>query len=224
MGAFSLRRRIPRSAALWFVLAGVCAVTAFVLVRDLAARARSAGPTPTIAVVVAASDLPAGHELGTDDVELVEIPSPAPPAAVVDPSDVVGAVTVTPFRAGETVSMTRLATRGGPLVVEVPPGMLGVTLGVEALPDGLQPGDRIDVLATYTSARPYTTTVATDVPVLDMPGVGGGLAAAGTSGSRILVIASPEIARQLVQANATGTLAVAVRGYEPLPVATEVGG
>jgi Flp pilus assembly protein CpaB len=224
MAAFSLRRRLPRSSILWFLLAFGCAALAFVLVRDLATRAGGAPVTATVSVVVAARDLQAGWELTAGDVELAEMPMPAGPAALTAVADAIGRVTVTPLVTGEAVTATRLAEAGGPLVTSVPPGLLGVTLGVEALPNGLVPGDRIDVLATFTSARPYTTTVAEDVPVLRVPRGGDGAFDAGASEAQVLIVASPEVARQLVQADATGVLAIAVRGSDPVAVVAASGG
>jgi Flp pilus assembly protein CpaB len=215
----SLRRRLPRATIVWLAVATGCAALAFGLVRDLAARAAEGGPAPTATVVVAARDVEAGHALEVDDLALAPVPLPEPPAALDDVSRAIGKVTVTPLLAGETVTATRLAEGGGSLAIDVPPGFLGVTLGVSAVPEGLVPGDRVDVLATFSSARPYTTTVADDVAVLRVPGQGSGAFGAAGGTERIVVVVAPEIARQLVHAGATGALAIAVRGYEPVPVA-----
>lgn len=223
MARLSLRRRLPRAAAAWFAVAAACAGLAFVMVRDLSARAATGSPTPTVTIVVAAADLEAGTVLDADDLATTEVSEPAPIAALTDPSAAVGALAVTPFLAGEAMTNTRLAAPAGPLVARVPPGFLGVPVPVATLPGGLTPGDRVDVLATFTSARPYTTAVATDVAVLDVP-AGSGSAFSAGEGATLLVLATPEVARQLVQASATGTLAVAVRGYEPVPVASGADG
>lgn len=216
MPAFSLRRRVPRASILWALTSLGCAVLAFIVVRDLADRAARPGDrAATVPVVVAAGDLAPGHELTAEDLEMAELPSPAPPAGIVDVAEALGRVTVTPFLAGEPITVTRLAEDGGALVASVPPGALGVVLRVDALPDGLAPGDRVDVLATFTAARPYTTTVAEDVTVLQVPAPGQGPLGTGSGGTQVVVVASPEVARQLVQASATGTVAIAVRGYEP---------
>jgi Flp pilus assembly protein CpaB len=207
----------------WFLVALACAGLAFVSVRALAARAAASGPARTVPVVVAARDLEAGSLLAVDDLKLADVPDPAPPASLTDPSTAVGALAVTPFVAGEPVTSTRLAEPAGPLVARVPPGLLGVTVTARTVPEGLVAGDRVDVLATYTSARPYTTTVATDVTVLDVPSQGGGFATAG-GGRDVVLLASPEVARQLVQASATGVLAIAVRGYETVPLAVPADG
>lgn len=214
MARISLRRRLPRASVLWFVVAGGCAALAFAGVRDLSARAAATASVPTTAVVVAAHDLDGGTVLDADDLRVTEVPDPAPPGALRGTADAVGALAVTPFVAGEVVTQTRLAQPGSALAARIPSGMLGVPIAVETLPEGVSAGDRVDVLATFTATRPYTTSVASDVPVLAVP-TGEGFAG-GARGAELLVLASPEVARQLVQASATGTLAVAVRGVEPL--------
>lgn len=218
-----LRRRLPRAAVIWFVVAGGCAALAFVSVRDLAARAAAGEGVPTAPLVVVARDVVAGSLLGPDDLQVAEVVEPVPPGSLTDPAEAAGALAVTPFVAGEVVTRTRIAQPGSALAARIPPGFLGVTIAVGALPEGLSAGDRVDVLATFTSARPYTASVASDVPVLHVPSSSDAAFGAAAEGAEILVLASPEVARQLVQANATGALAVAVRGYEPLAVTSEDG-
>jgi Flp pilus assembly protein CpaB len=220
----SLRRRLPRAAVAWFVVAAVCATLAFVGVRDLARRAAAAAPAPTVGVVAATEDIPAGSVLDEDLLAVMPVVAPGPVGALTEPGSVVGALAVTSFAEGEPVTATRLAQPGGALVARVPPGLLGVPIPVAALPDGLASGDRVDVLATFTTARPYTSVVATDVTVLDVGGSGGGSLGTGGNAHQVLLLASPEVARQLVQAAATGSVAVAVRGYEPFAVAPESDG
>lgn len=204
-----------------FTLAGACALAAFVVVRGLAERAASAG-TPeagTVSVVVAARDVAAGATLTAEDLTTGDVPAPAPVAALTDVTEAVGRVAVTPFLAGEPVSTTRLARDGGALTVSVPAGEVAVTLGVESVPDGLSAGDHVDVLATYTAARPYTSTVAGDLRVLTVERAEGGSFGAGpTAVARITFVTAPEVARALVGADATATLALAVRGYASVVV------
>jgi Flp pilus assembly protein CpaB len=198
-----------------FTVAGMCALGAFVVVRGLAERAASAG-TPqvgAVTLVVTARDVAAGATLTADDVTTGEVVGPAPPGALTDVAAAVGRVAVTPFLAGEAITATRLAEGGGKLTVSVPAGEVAVTLGVESVPDGLSAGDRVDVLATYTAARPYTSTVAEDLRVLTVRSADGGSFGAGSAAvTRITFVTTPDIARALVGADATATLALAVRG------------
>ena len=199
-----------------FALAGVCALAAFLVVRGLAERAASAGAraTRTVSVVVTARDVAAGATLTAEDVTTGEVPEPAPAAALTEAAAAVGHVAVTPFLAGEAVTATRLAQDGGALTVSVPAGQVAVTLGVESVPDGLSAGDHVDVLATYTAARPYTSTVAEDLRVLAVRRADGGSFGAGSAAlTRITFVTAPEVARALVGADATATLALAVHGY-----------
>jgi Flp pilus assembly protein CpaB len=203
-----------------FTLAGVCALGAFVVVRGLAERAAMAGPSQerNVTVVVAARDVDAGATLTADDVATGSVPGPPPPGALTDAAEAVGHVAVTPFLAGETVVTTRLAEDGGTLTVSVPDGEVAVTLAIESAPDGLSAGDRVDVLATYTAARPYTSTVAEDLRVLRVQRAESGSfgAAGGGAATRVTFVTAPEVARALVGADATATLALAVRGYVSL--------
>lgn len=211
----SLRRRLPRATVAWFAVAAMCGVLALVSVRDVARRAAIEDRAPTVTVVIAAGDIPAGTLVEADQLTAGPVAAPGPPGALTDPRSVTGALALTSFVEGEPVTSSRLARPAGPLVSRVPPGLLGVPIAVAALPEGLRAGDRVDVLATFTTARPYTTTVATDVAVLGV-GAGGGAGPLTDGGDRgLLVLTSPEVARQLVQAAATGSLAIAVRGYEP---------
>ncbi len=202
-----------------FTLAGVFALGAFIVVRGVAERAASAGPPQerTVTVVVAARDVGAGATLTADDVATGSVPGPPPPGALTDAAEAVGHVAVTPFLTGETVVTTRLAEDGGALTASVPDGEVAVTLGIESAPDGLSAGDRVDVLATYTAARPYTSTVAEDLRVLRVQRAeGGSFGADGGAATRVTFVTAPEVARALVGADATATLALAVRGYVSL--------
>ncbi|MGZ4149476.1 MAG: Flp pilus assembly protein CpaB, partial [Actinomycetota bacterium] len=152
--------------------------------------------------------------LAAEDVTTGTVPDPPPPGALTDVADAIGRVAVTPFLAGEPVVQTRLAEDGGALTASVPAGEVAVTLGIESVPDGLSAGDRVDVLATYTAARPYTSTVAEDLRVLKVQRADGGSFGPGAAATtRVTFVTAPEVARALVGADATATLAIAVRGY-----------
>jgi Flp pilus assembly protein CpaB len=212
---FSLRRKLPTSSIVTFVLAGTAGVSAFLLVQGATSHAQlNLGESSGTVVVVLAHDVAPGTALTDSDISLAEMIEP-PPTAFTDPSRAIGLVTVTPFVAGEAVTSTRMASGGGRLTVSVPPGLVGITLTVETAPEGLAAGDHVDILATYTTARPYTTMVAEGLRVLAV--ANGGATVDGRSESvRLTFATTPEIARSLVGADATAVLAAAVRGYEPV--------
>jgi Flp pilus assembly protein CpaB len=157
----------------------------------------AAGPAPaTVPVLVAARDLPAGVRIGAADLETVRFaPGSAPEAAADDP---VGEVLAAPLRSGEPVTDVRLVgpelTAGRPDLVAVPvrlpdPGMVAL----------LDVGDRIDLLATDPQAG-GATAVATDVPVLAIPGADDQTSASGLPGRLVVVGADATEVNALAEA------------------------
>ena len=210
---FPWRRKLPMSSVVAFLVAGVCAAGAFVLVAGQARRVHGAGPT--VAVVIAARDLAPGVAVGPDDVALRDLPADVLPAVVMrDPTEVIGRITVTPFGAGEPVTTARLALAGGPLTASVPPGSVAVPIQPDQVPAGVAAGDRVDVYATYLTARPYTATVGEDLVVL---AADTGDTGTGTAPTGLVLLADTFTAAELTRADATATVAVAVRGFVPLP-------
>ena len=206
------RRKLPASSVVAFLVPGGCAAGAFVLVAGEARQVRGAGAM--VAVVTAAHDLASGVTLAEGDVVVRALPEAAVPASAVrDPALAIGKITVTPFGAGEPVTSARLAMTGGPLTATVPPGMVAIPIQPDQVPAGVGAGDRIDVYATYVTARPYTATVGEDLAVL---AADTGTATGGDAGELVL-LADPVTAAGLARADATATVAVAVRGFVPLP-------
>ncbi len=166
-----LRRRRPLAALLTAtaVAAGLHAV---------------AGPEPpTVPVLVAARDLPAGAEIGEGDVRTVRFAPGSRPEGVAE--EPVGQVLAAPLRSGEPVTDVRLVgpdlTTGHPGLVAVPvrlpdPGMVAL----------LDVGDRIDLLATDPQ-RGGAEVVAADVPVLAIPAADPQASATGLPGRLVVV-------------------------------------
>jgi Flp pilus assembly protein CpaB len=122
----------------------------------------------TVAVHTAARDLPAGHVVTGTDLATTWINASA---AVVDrllePGDlpVTGRVLRFPVRRGELVAANALgssAPRGREITVPVSPD--------HALGGALEPGDRVDVLASFDKGTEAakTLTVAADAQVVDV--------------------------------------------------------
>jgi Flp pilus assembly protein CpaB len=157
----------------------------------------AAGPAPaTVPVLVAARDLPAGARIGAADLETVRFAPGSAPEAVAD--DPVGEVLAAPLRSGEPVTDVRLVgpelTAGRPDLVAVPvrlpdPGMVAL----------LDVGDRIDLLATDPQAG-GATAVATDVPVLAIPGADDQTSASGLPGRLVVVGAEATEVNALAEA------------------------
>ncbi len=223
----SLRRKLPIASLIWFAIAAGLALFALLLVHGQQRRAaeaeRAVGPFTT--VIAAARDLAAGDLIGSDDVAADLVPEVfAPPAAVRDPLDAVGWVSVGPVRAGEILVATRLGRSAfGALAA---PGNVIVTVGFASVPNGFSVADRVDAFATYAGARPYTALVGEDLHVVAIA-----VGASSVSGPRLTQVTldvDAETAKQLLQAAATGVLGLAARAPlpptpSPLPTATAPG-
>jgi pilus assembly protein CpaB len=214
---FSLRRRLPTSSKVLWLLAAVCAGISFLLVRGEASRAAASVGAPETPVVVAARSIDAGSTIAADDLAVRSVPVAGLPATLSTPDAAVGRVAITSFVTGEPITATRLAPIGGALASSLPTGSRAVTLGVDAVPEGLVAGDHVDVFATYAGARPYTSTVAEDVRVLAIASEDGGAFATTEEGTKITFVATPEVARTLADADASAILALALRS----PVSAE---
>ena len=205
-----MRRRPPKASVLLVVLGLGLAVLSTLLLRSyldrIAARAASGGPGR--AVVVASADLARGTQLSPQFLATREVPSPyIPPAAVASVDEAVGRFLAADVLAGEVLTRARLAPEGGPVASLVPSGLRAVvvTVGVPAF--AVAPGDRVDVLATYASGRPYTETVVEAAEVLMVRRASGD--GFGEAASLVLLVA-PDTAARLAYARAFADLAVAL--------------
>ncbi|GGO72477.1 SAF domain-containing protein [Nocardioides deserti] len=142
------------------LLAAVLAAVAVAAALQATAR-----PAPaTVAVTVAARDLPVGAVVGPEDLATAAW---APGSAPVDLPDPVGRVLAAPVRAGEPVTDVRLV---GPGLTEGRPDLVAVPV---RLPDAgmaalLEVGDEIDLLAADPRSG-GADVVASGVPVLALP-------------------------------------------------------
>ena len=166
----------------------------------LGVSAVAAPPPATVPVLVAARDLPAGAELGADDVVTVGFaPGTAPDGLAVDPA---GRLLAAPLRRGEPVTEARLVgdgmTEGRPELVALP-----VRLPDPAAVDLLEVGDEIDLHAVDPQAG-GSDQVADDVPVLAIPaatpddagsGVPGRLVVVGVSDAEVSQVADAAVRR-----------------------------
>jgi Flp pilus assembly protein CpaB len=185
----SARRRARRAVlGRRRLLAALCAGVAVLA----ALRATSAPPPPTVTVAVVARPLPAGAEIGSQDLARVALPPGAVPDDVL--TDPVGRVLAGPIARGEPVTAARVV--GTDLAADALAGTDAVALPVR-LPDAgavalLRVGDRVDLVAT----DPQTATselVVTGVRVLALPAADGGSAAGtlGQPGGRLVVLGVP---------------------------------
>lgn len=208
-----VRRWSLRSKAL-ALLAIAAGIGSFTIVRGYAAELDALRPTlgDRVAVVVAGRALARGAVLARADVRVERIPSAyAPPGAFGVGGDVVGRVLATDLAAGEALTRTRVGGAGGPVASLVSSGLRAFVVA-SGLPSGvLEPGDRVDVIATFGGPRPYTDTVGDGLEVLSVveedPGT---FRAGGATGPSLVLLVSEETAERLAQATAFGRITVTV--------------
>jgi pilus assembly protein CpaB len=112
-----------------------------------------------VRVIVAAHDVQVGTKLDTPDMAAITIPQSAvPPGAFTDPTKVLGRGAVLPISKGEFILTSKLAAvnAGAGLPSLIPQGMRAVSVRVNdvvSVAGFVQPGTRVDVLATGNNQR-----------------------------------------------------------------------
>jgi pilus assembly protein CpaB len=187
---------------------------------------------PTRPVVVAASDLEVGADLGADDIRIIEWPANAVPAnAISNPDDVIGRGLILPVIQNEPILPMKLASKeaGAGLPPSIPPGLRAVSVRVNeviGVAGYVLPGTRVDVVATVSptqqSGDMTSKVILTNVQVL----------AAGTKIDRdtdknkpmpvsvVTLLVDPDEAERLTLASTEGKIQLALRN--PLDKGTPV--
>jgi pilus assembly protein CpaB len=215
-------RKWSSTSKLFAGLAVVMGLAAFLLVHGYTERVRALAPAlgHPQQVLVAERDLARGVRLAPDMLRRVTVPSRfAPPGAVRDPARAAGRVLLAGIAAGEALTATRLApARAGPIAALVPPGFRALTVPVQLPQGAVRAGDRVDLLATFTTGQHHVETAATGLEVLAVLDGGDpteGVADTGGSGFRTLVVlASPDQAERLAYARAFAAISVLIDGPE----------
>jgi pilus assembly protein CpaB len=178
---------------------------------------------PTRPVVVAASDLQIGAELGRDDLRVIEWPAnSAPKGAFSSPDEIMGRGLVLPVIENEPFLPGKLASKeaGAGLPPVIPPGLRAVSVRVNeviGVAGYVLPGTHVDVVATVspTDQRMDITSkvILTNVQVL----------AAGTKMEQdvennkpipvtvVTLLVAPEEAERLTLASTEGKIQLALR-------------
>jgi len=208
-----VRRWSLRSKAL-VLLAVAAGAGSFTLVRGYAAELEALRPVTgdIVPVVVAGRDLTRGSVIGEDAVRLERIPAAyAPPGAFGTLGDVVGRTLATELSEGEAVTRTRVGGSGGPVASLVASGLRAFVVGSGLPADVLEPGDRVDVIATFGGPRPYTDTVGSGLEILSVVEQDEGtFQAGGATGPSLVLLVSAETAEQLAHATAFGQISVTI--------------
>ena len=214
------RRKLPRSSFVLLAISVVCALAAAVVMQAYARRLDTLRPDggPPTSLVAAVEDVARGDVLTEDMLEIVTLPSRfAPPGAMRDVARATGRIAIADIAAGEVVTALRLAgTDSGDTASLVPPGMRAVQVPVSGTVD-VEPGDLVDVLATFGGGGAHTEVAGEAIEVLAVQRGGGagsfGASAAPTSGGAGLVLlVTPTDAERLAFASTFATLTIAVRG------------
>lgn len=169
-------------------------------------HAAAAPPPATVAVAVAARDLPAGTLLAPGDLRSVGFAPGSVPAGV--SRDAAGRTLAAPLRAGEPVTDVRLV---GPALTEGYPGLSAVPV---RLPDPamaalLRVGDHVDLVSADPQGGP-AGVVARDVPVLALPAPGSGTGVAELPGRLVVIGALPADVPRIADASARTFLTIAL--------------
>src|ERR1700704_3045737 len=185
---------------------------------------------PGMDIVVAVNDLQVGVKLEDRDVRLARFQqSVIPPGAFTKKAQVVGRGVVLPVSKGEFILPNKLAAAnaGSGLPSLIPPGMRAVSVRVNdvvSVAGFVQPGSRVDVLATGNQGGGndrQTTTVLENVAVI---AVGKNLLERLTGGEQnapvITLLVSPDDAQKLALASQEGRIQLALRN----PLDTKKGG
>jgi pilus assembly protein CpaB len=214
-----MRRKWSPASKTSAVLAVVLGFGAFLLVHGYTERVRALAPAlgEPAPVLVAESDLARGTRLDPTMLRRVTIPSRfVPPGALSDPEAAAGRVLLAGLATGEPLTRTRLAAaRAGPIAALVPEGYRAVSVPVELPAGSVHPGDRVDLLATFTTGRHHVETVASALEVLMVLGDAdpSGIAdtGGGDSGTRTLVVlTTPSQAESLAYAKAFAAISVLI--------------
>lgn len=211
-GARPLRRRssLPSGRA----VVGAFLVAGAALGIFAAYSRATAGPTTSY--VIARHDVAIGSRLRSDD--LTELPMDLPKvvadsAVFTDERQLVGTTTVGPIRRGELVQASAVVKKRSNA------DQLEVSFAIawsRALAGSLQPGERVDVLATFGSGGDtYTVAVVRQAEVLQTSHRNGSLSdsdnetitLALASSDEALALTHAVIAGQVTLARATGTAA-----------------
>jgi pilus assembly protein CpaB len=228
-------RRSAVRAAVFLVVAVLCAVgTAVLFTRYMDART-AALRVPTEKVVVAAMDIPVASPIKAEWVTPIDWPKSSRPEGVeADPASFIGKVATVPIMKGEALLASKLASADGRsgLAALLPEGTRAVAVRVDdvvGVAGFVHPGDRVDVIVTMqaSSDAPFASKVILqNVKVL---AVGKDLQHRGRDAERPAPVTvatlqvSPEESEVLALASTRGKLLLALRGAADEEVAATHG-
>jgi len=182
-------------------------------------------------VVTAVQDIPARTKISREMVTSTHYPKELVIDGVLrNPQEADGHTTLVRIKAKEQIRTSDLLGAGQTpgLAYDIPPGMRAIAIGageVMAAGSAVKPGDRVDILATYTDPvvhQETTQMILQNVLVLAVnEGVTDQQGKTGAKSSMTLAV-KPEEAELLTAADRAGALRVALRGLnEKAVIATQ---
>ncbi|HET8583909.1 MAG TPA: SAF domain-containing protein [Jatrophihabitans sp.] len=208
----SLRHRLPRLGRVpRLCLAGACLLLALL---SATGSKHGPAPAPSVAVLVAARDLPAGHTLARSDVAVGRWPPELRPAgARAAPAEVVGQRLAGPVRVREPITTSRLVGRD--LAAGLGAGQVAVPVPLDDphAADVVHAGDRVQLLET---PRPADAGVATPAAASRVAVVASGalvlavLPVSGDAGTELVVAADRATAVRITRDRPSQMFAVIV--------------
>lgn len=203
--------RLRRPLSPLLLLRQVSAVALLGIALALALRPAPApeggGAAPTVPVVVAAGDLPAGTALTAADLAVARLPPGLRPAGTVpDPGALSGRVLAAPVRSGEPVTDVRLVGTGLTALLAAGQVAAPVRLADLAVAALVHSGDRIAVLATPEGGN--AAEVVAESALVLAAAEPGALPAGDPSAGLLLVAVDTATAARLAAAATTSTLTV----------------
>lgn len=209
MVAASTGRRSFRRRFRWVVTICLVLLLACVVAVSLAQL------HPTQVYLVAASAIPQGVVLSNDNLTTRSLdPGSVPPGAVLDGdrSSILAQVVIIPFAAGDIITTAHLGQGSGHIAGGVPPDMRLLKLstnGIE-MPDGLQPGDKIDMILSLQDGAGglWTEDAIEGLTIQAMAG----------DGSSITLMVPPSVAVLIVHAAAVGKIVILAAPADEQPV------
>lgn len=173
----AIRLGRPRSLPGGRAMAGGLLVAAAALLTFFLAGGEDDGPDTTY--VVATRDLRPGTPVGPDDIDLrpMSLSDEVAAGAFSDTDDLAAAMVLAPVDAGELVQASTVIASDAAGAADIPDArQLSFEVGrSRAVAGRLEPGERVDLLATYgTGSDSRTTVVVRDALVVDMDSDGGG--------------------------------------------------
>ncbi|MFI0373436.1 Flp pilus assembly protein CpaB [Actinomadura sp. 1N219] len=179
----------------------------------LALLALRPAPPPSVRVLAAARDLPAGRTLTPSDLRPVNLPPGSVPSGALR-SRAAGRTLAGPMRRGEPLTDARVV--GAALLRGYGPGTVATPVRMADADAArlLHPGDHIDVLTTRSASDPLEATqhqgpariVVSSVPVVAVPPP----AEDGTQDSGALIVLATDRAQAAALAGANGPLSLTI--------------